>query len=81
MMRRLLAMMIACLVPATALMVRFLYFYVTGLSPSGHVQSLIAAAVLGLTGVQLAVLGALADLIAVNRRLVEELRARDRERK
>ncbi len=70
-----------CLVPATALMVRFLYFYVTGLSPSGHVQSLIAAAVLGLTGVQLAVLGALADLIAVNRRLVEELRARDRERK
>jgi glycosyltransferase involved in cell wall biosynthesis len=69
------------LLPATALVARFLYFFVSGLSPAGHVQSLIAAAVLGLTGVQLAALGALADLSAVNRRLAEELRARDRERK
>lgn len=69
------------LVPALGLALRFLYFFVTGLSPAGHVQSLIAAAVLGLTGVQLAVLGALADLIAVNRRLLDELRGRDRERR
>jgi len=61
--------------------VRFAYFYLTGLSPSGHLQSLIAAAVLGITGVQLAVLGTLADLISVNRRLLDEMRARERSRK
>jgi glycosyltransferase involved in cell wall biosynthesis len=66
---------------AGALAVRFLYFFVTDLSPAGHVQSLIAAAVLGLTGVQLAVLGVLADLTAVNRRLLDDLRARARERR
>ena len=79
--RVLLAIAALFLLPAAALAGRFLYYYFTGLSPAGHVQSLIAAAVLGLTGVQVAVLGALADLIAVNRRLVEELRARDRERR
>jgi glycosyltransferase involved in cell wall biosynthesis len=65
---------------AAALFVRFGYFYVTGLSPSGHVQSLIAASVLAFAGLQLAVLGVLADLTAVNRRLLAELRARLLER-
>ena len=63
-----------------ALFVRFAWFYVSGHSPAGHVQSLIAATVLGLTGVQFVVLAFVADLIAVNRRLLEELRARSRER-
>jgi glycosyltransferase involved in cell wall biosynthesis len=66
---------------AAALAARFGYFYFTGISPAGHVQSLIAAAVLALTGVQLAVLGVLADLTAVNRRLLDELRALERQRK
>ncbi len=69
-----------CLAAGAVLALRFLYFYVTGLSPAGHLQSLIAAAVLGLTGVQLVVLGILADLTAVNRRLLEEARARERAR-
>ena len=68
------------LVVSAALFARFGWFYLTGQSPAGHVQSLIAATVLGLTGVQLAVLGFVADLIAVNRRLLEELRARSRGR-
>ncbi len=66
---------------AAVLAARFGYYYFTGISPAGHVQSLIAAAVLALTGVQLAVLGVLADLTAVNRRLLDELRALERERK
>jgi glycosyltransferase involved in cell wall biosynthesis len=66
---------------AAALAARFAYFYLTGLSPAGHVQSLIAAAVLALTGVQLAVLAVLADLTAVNRRLLDDLRASVRERR
>jgi hypothetical protein len=66
---------------AVVLAARFGYYFLTGISPAGHVQSLIAAAVLALTGVQLAVLGVLADLTAVNRRLLDELRALERERK
>jgi glycosyltransferase involved in cell wall biosynthesis len=68
------------LLASLALFARFAWLYVSGHSPAGHVQSLIAATVLGLTGVQLAVLAFVADLIAVNRRLLEELRARSRER-
>jgi glycosyltransferase involved in cell wall biosynthesis len=68
-------------VVAAVLAGRFLYFFLTGISPAGHLQSLIAAAVLALTGVQLAVLGVLADLTAVNRRVLDELRALERERK
>jgi glycosyltransferase involved in cell wall biosynthesis len=78
--RVLLSLGVLCWAAALALGARFGYFYVTGVSRAGHVQSLIAAAVLGITGVQLAVLGVLADLTSVNRRLLEELRARERER-
>ncbi len=52
--------------------VRFLYFYLTA-AGSGHVQSLILAAVLLLLGVFLGVTGLLADLISVNRKLLERL--------
>jgi glycosyltransferase involved in cell wall biosynthesis len=65
---------------AAVLVARFLYYYSSGISPAGHVQSLIAAAVLGITGVQLAVLAVLADLTAVNRRLLDDLRTMERER-
>lgn len=79
--RVLLSVAALLLVPALALFARFAYFYFTDLSPAGHVQSLIAGVVLGLTGIQLAVLGVLADLIAVNRRLLEQLRAKERTRR
>lgn len=62
-----------------ALLIRFLWFYLSGTNPAGHVQSLIAAVILVVVGVQIWVVGILADLIAVNRRILEESvqRARD----
>jgi len=55
-----------------ALLVRFLYFYVSGQSPSGHIQSLIVSVILTVVGALIWVVGVVADLIAVNRRLLEE---------
>jgi glycosyltransferase involved in cell wall biosynthesis len=52
--------------------VRFLYFWFTG-DGAGHVQSLILAALLIGLGCFLGVVGLLADLLAVNRSLLEEL--------
>lgn len=51
---------------------RFLYFYITG-NGSGHIQSLILASILLGTGVFLSVIGLLADLISVNRKLLENI--------
>jgi hypothetical protein len=51
---------------------RFLYYYFTG-SGSGHVQSLILSGALLTIGFQMWVLGILADLISINRRLSEEI--------
>lgn len=50
---------------------RFLYFFFTTQS-SGHIQSLILAAILIILGFLLGTIGLLADLIAANRRLTEE---------
>jgi glycosyltransferase involved in cell wall biosynthesis len=61
-----------------ALLIRFLYFFVTGTNPAGHVQSLILAVILVVVGVQIWVVGIVADLIAVNRRLLEETLYRQR---
>jgi glycosyltransferase involved in cell wall biosynthesis len=61
-----------------ALLMRFLWFYVTGNSPAGHVQSLILAVILVVIGALIWVAGILADLIAVNRRLLEETVERQR---
>jgi hypothetical protein len=52
-------------------MVRFLWFYADG-KGSGHVQSLIIGGVLLLMGFLTILLGALADLIARNRLLLEQ---------
>jgi hypothetical protein len=52
--------------------IRFLYFYTIG-SSSGHVQSLILAAILMIIGFQTLVIGLLADLIGFNRMILEEL--------
>ena len=69
--------------PAAAgflLLVRFLLYYLSDHSPAGHIQSLILAVILVVVGVQIWVVGLVADLIAVNRRLIEELVERDRDR-
>lgn len=51
---------------------RFLYFYFSG-SGAGHIQSLILGAVLMGNGFLLVLVGLLADLISVNRRLLEKV--------
>lgn len=52
--------------------VRFLYFYFSG-KGGGHVQSVILSALLLGTGFFLLVVGFLADLISVNRKMLENL--------
>jgi glycosyltransferase involved in cell wall biosynthesis len=51
---------------------RFVYFYLTG-TGTGHIQSLILAAILLGVGALLVLVGLLADLIAVNRKLLERV--------
>lgn len=58
---------------------RFLVYFAQG-DGSGHVQSLILAAVLLLVAFQTMLLAVLADLQSVNRRLLEDLQMRERER-
>ena len=50
---------------------RFLYFFLVG-NGAGHIQSLIFASVLAMMGFQMWVLGIVADLVAANRKLVQE---------
>lgn len=54
---------------------RFLYYYIT-LGGQGHIQSLILGALLLGNGFFLVVVGMLADLISVNRKLMESLGCR-----
>jgi glycosyltransferase involved in cell wall biosynthesis len=61
------------------LLLRFLWFFVSGISPAGHVQSLILAVILIFTGALVWLAGIMADLTAVNRRLLEEQVERSRE--
>lgn len=56
---------------------RFLYLLLTG-AGEGNIQSLILGAVLLLAGVFLFVIGVVADLIAVNRKLLERVEERTR---
>ncbi|MBC2694668.1 MAG: glycosyltransferase family 2 protein [Desulfobacteraceae bacterium] len=51
--------------------VRFLIYYFMG-QGSGHIQSLIFAAILFIVGFQVLVVGLVADVISFNRRLIEE---------
>ncbi|MEW5767365.1 MAG: glycosyltransferase [bacterium] len=52
---------------------RFLYFFFTNQQPYGHIQSLILAAVLLITGFQVMLIGLLADVISANRKLIEDI--------
>jgi glycosyltransferase involved in cell wall biosynthesis len=60
-----------------ALAIRFLAYYFFGENPGGKVQSLILAAVLIVVGFQTFLIALVADLVAVNRRLLEEMKLRE----
>lgn len=57
--------------------VRFLYFLFNGTS-EGHIQSLILAAILIILGFQTIVTGLLSDIIAANRKILEDVQYRVR---
>ena len=50
---------------------RFLYYFFLGFS-SGHIQSLILAAILIIVGFQTGLIGLIADLVRLNRKMLEE---------
>lgn len=54
---------------------RFLFYFFTS-GGNGHVQSLILSSILIITGVQVGLIGVLADLAAINRKLLEEIQQR-----
>lgn len=58
-------------IPGLILGARFLYFFYSG-HTQGHIQSLILSAILLIAGFLLAVIAILSDLIASNRKLIEE---------
>ena len=58
--------------PGILLSFRFLYFYAIG-DGTGHVQSLIAASMLTILAALAGMIGLIADLIAVNRKLLERI--------
>lgn len=51
--------------------IRFLVFYIQG-NGAGHVQSLILAAIAAIIGFQIGLIGLVADLISMNRRILED---------
>jgi heme/copper-type cytochrome/quinol oxidase subunit 4 len=53
---------------------RFLYFFFfSSRGGSGHIQSLILAAILLIIGFQICLIGLIADLVRLNRRMLEEV--------
>jgi glycosyltransferase involved in cell wall biosynthesis len=57
--------------------VRYLLYVFAGQSAAGHVQSLILAGVLIVVGAQTFLIALLADLVGINRTLLEELKLRE----
>ncbi len=62
-----------CFLVGLGLFTRFLVYWILEPGRSGHVQSLIVAAVLLIASFQLALSGVVADLIAANRKMLEEV--------
>ena len=54
---------------------RFIYFYLNG-AGSGNLQSLIFSTILIVIGFQTAILGVIADLLGINRKLIEDVQIR-----
>lgn len=65
-------------IPGVLISLRFVYFYLIGVG-SGHVQSLILSGLLMGTGFLLLVTAFVADLISVNRKLLENIDSRVRQ--
>jgi len=63
-----------------ALVARYAWFVARGPNPAGHIQSLLLAAVLFVAAVVCFLSGLLADLISINRTLLEELVVEKRRR-
>lgn len=63
------------LIPGFILGLRFLYYFMIG-GGSGHVQSLILAAILLITGVQVGLIAVLSELLSINRKLLEDVQRR-----
>lgn len=61
----------AIFLAGTILALRFFLYFITG-HGAGHIQSLILAAVLITIGFQIGMTGLMADLIAINRKLLED---------
>jgi glycosyltransferase involved in cell wall biosynthesis len=57
--------------------IRFVYYFLLG-GGAGHIQSLILAAVLSIVGFQVLLIGLIADLVAFNRKMLEETLLRTR---
>lgn len=70
---------IAVFLVGAALGFRFLYYYLNDRG-DGHIQSLILASLLMTIGFQTSMLAIIADLLSVNRRLIEDLQRVHRER-
>jgi len=64
-------------IPGLALGIRYIYILAKGI-PGQHIQSLILAAILIITGFLFFVLGLIGDLISVNRRLLMEIKSEQR---
>jgi glycosyltransferase involved in cell wall biosynthesis len=62
----------------TALGIRFLYFFVRDPDYSGHIQSLILAAIAIVVGAQILIFGMLGSLVRANRLLLQDIRMRVR---
>lgn len=54
---------------------RFLYYYANG-DGRGHIQSLIFAAIFLLSGMQIGLIAILAELVSINRKLLEDIQKR-----
>jgi len=68
----------ALLSGALLLGLRFLYFYWLGSGAAGHIQSLILAAILAIVGFQVCLIGLVAELVRLNRKMMEEMVYRGR---
>ncbi|MHB8494833.1 MAG: glycosyltransferase family 2 protein [Casimicrobiaceae bacterium] len=69
---------LALMAIATAIGVRFLWLFVASGGAGGHLQSLVFAAMLFGLGGALTVVAFLSDLLAINRRMLEDLRLAER---
>jgi len=61
-----------CFILGFLLGARFIYFYMMG-DGDGHIQSIILSGILMTTGFLMSVIGLVADLISVNRKLLEQI--------